>query len=136
MITGASRMGVLQSALKAATSGVKVQNDRMLVISQNLSNAQSPGYRRQLISFGTARSKDGVDVVKVKGVTRTQGELPKVYRPEHPDADADGYIEMTDVNPLVELADARQTGIQYTACTTLMQRILDMMNQALALTKS
>ena len=43
----------------------------------------------------------------------TPGEL--IYAPGHPDADKRGYIRKSNVNPLVDMADANMTSRAYEA---------------------
>lgn len=130
-----SYIHTLPAALKSITSAIRAQNTRMLYVSQNLAHSKTPGYQRHLVTFGN-KSINGVDHVVIKKISKDPKKGEKIYDPSHPSADPDGFIEMSNVNPMVELADTRQAGIQHTACTTVMQRILDMINQSLALIRT
>ena len=48
----------------------------------------------------------------------TQGE--KIYRPGHPDADEEGYVRMSNVNPMVDMADAVLAQRAYEASLGIM----------------
>ena len=45
----------------------------------------------------------------------------KIYRPGHPDADENGYIRTSNVNPMVEMADATMAQRAYEANLAVIQ---------------
>lgn len=44
--------------------------------------------------------------VRVSGIVEDDREAKKVYNPDHPDADADGYVTMPNVDVLKETVDS------------------------------
>ncbi len=95
----------ISAAMRAASDGMSAQSLRLRTVHENLSNADTPGYRRKLVSFAA-----GVEdkAVAVKDVTLDRTALRRVLDPAHPLADADGYVDMSNVDMIVETADARQ----------------------------
>ena len=106
----------LSKAMHISAAGMRVQGARMRVVAENLANADSaplaPGgepYRRKTIAFGNALDRElGVELVRVAryGVDRSEPQLR--HDPGHPAADADGYVMMPNVEPLIELMDMRE----------------------------
>jgi len=116
-------MDDLKAVQRIAVAGMKAQSERLRVISQNLANAdsvgQSPGetpYRRKLITFENALDREiGGGSVRVRSVTEDMSAFPKRLDPSHPAADAEGYVLMPNVNPLVEMMDMREAQRSYEA---------------------
>jgi len=104
------------SARSVSASGMQAQAQRLRHLSENISNADTPGYRRKLVSFETALGQgDSISEVKVGRVRLDQTELTKIYDPSHPLADETGQYSGSNVNLLIELADAREAQRSYEA---------------------
>ena len=58
-----------------------------------------------------------------------------VYNPEHPDANAEGYVEMPNVDPLREMVDLMSTTRSYEANVTVLNASKGMMMKALEIGK-
>lgn len=109
-------MSDFSKALMVSSSGLKAQGARLRHLSENISNADTPGYRRKLISFETAFSRgDRVAEVTPGRVRLDQTELERIHDPTHPLADATGHYEGSNVNLLIELSDAREAQRSYEA---------------------
>lgn len=105
------------SAARAiAASGMSAQAERLRFLSENISNADTPGYRRKVASFEQVVS-DGVrtGMVQTGPVELDQAVLGRVYDPSHPMAGADGYYDGSNVDLVVEIADAREAQRSYEA---------------------
>jgi len=134
-------MDELSKTQQIAISGMKVQAERLRIISQNLANAdsvgQTPGeqpYRRQLISFKNEMDRQlGGDTVKVDQVFEDMTAFPKRYDPSHPAADADGYVMLPNVNPLIEMMDMREAQRSYEANMTVIGAAREMTKRTLEL---
>ena len=111
------------SVFSISASALKAQNERMKVIAQNVANASTtpaaPGvkpYQRQVITFKNEFDKAaGAYKVKVAGVRTDNSDFIKKYDPSHPAADPQGYIQMPNVNPLIETMDMNEAGRAYQA---------------------
>ena len=104
------------SASQLAASGMKAQSERLRRVSENIANADTPGYRRKLVSFeqemAYGRPTGGVEVSRTM-LDRT--ELPRIYDPAHPMADEDGYYLGSNVDLVMEIADSREASRSYEA---------------------
>lgn len=104
------------SALRLAASGMQAQADRLRHISENIANADTPGYRRKLVSFDeTIAFGRPTGEVAASPTLLDQGELPQIFDPAHPLADEAGYYDGSNVDLVVEIADSREASRSYEA---------------------
>ncbi len=109
-------MSDFSKALDVTTSGLRAQAARIRHLSENISNADTPGYRRKMISFETAMSsRDAVAEVAPSRVRLDRTELDRIHDPTHPMADETGHYDGSNVNLLIELSDAREAQRSYEA---------------------
>lgn len=109
-------MSEFSKSLDVTTSGLKAQATRLRHLSENISNADTPGYRRKMIGFETSfNAGSGVSTVEPSRVRLDQSQLERVYDPSHPMADAEGYFEGSNVDLMIELSDAREAQRSYEA---------------------
>jgi len=103
-------MTQLLSALKAAATGMEAQSMRLRLLSENIANADTPGFQRKIATFRLDES--GVLPGPVRLDDRA-GE--RIFNPGHPLADATGHYEGSNVDLVLELADAREAQRSYEA---------------------
>ena len=109
-------MSEFSKALDVTTSGLRAQATRLRHLAENISNADTPGYRRKLVSFEAAvRGGSGVSSVETGPVRLDQRALARTYDPAHPMADEDGYFDASNVDLMIELSDAREAQRSYEA---------------------
>jgi len=136
-------MGIFD-ALDVSASGLIAERTRMDVTSQNLANAQSTGYRRQDVVLrqagggfasvlGQAIGGSGGRGVEVAQVVTDQSPQRRVYDPGHPDADAQGYVELPNVNAVTEMTDLISASRAYEANATALQTAKQMFSKTLEL---
>jgi flagellar basal-body rod protein FlgC len=133
----------LFDALNISASGLTAQRLRMDVTSANLANAQSTqtpeggAYRKQDVvlqessgdgSFAGALTgalggaPEGEPAgVEVAAIVPDTTPLRQVYEPGNPQANAQGYVEMPNVNPVEEMTDLIDASRSYQANVTAMQ---------------
>ncbi|MCH5375498.1 MAG: flagellar basal body rod protein FlgC [Planctomycetes bacterium] len=109
-------MSDFSNALTVSSSGLKAQATRLRHLSENISNVDTPGYRRKTVPFETARGgPNDPATVEVGRVQLDQTDLPRIYDPSHPMADETGYYEGSNVDLMIEVADAREAQRSYEA---------------------
>ena len=120
-------MNPLKGAMSAAASGMDVQSFRIRIVSENISNADTHGYERKLISFrNTLDEISGQQKVSVGNVSLDKTPLREAYDPGHPLADENGYVSFSNVEMMTELADAREASRSYEANLTTFQQARQM----------
>ncbi|MBB1490790.1 MULTISPECIES: flagellar basal body rod protein FlgC [unclassified Paracoccus (in: a-proteobacteria)] len=122
------------SATAIAASGLRAQGVRLRHISENIANADTPGYRRKLVSFEPGRDfgRD-TGTVQAGRMRHDRAELPQVYAPGHPLADGDGYYLGSNVDLVIEVADAREASRSYEANLKMFEQARQMSSSLLDL---
>ena len=120
-------------------SGLTAQQLRLDVISENVTNINTTrtegggAYRRQVVVLEEEGSQSRFE----QALARARGEIPAnqggvratailedpsdfklVYDPDLPDANADGFVEMPNVDLIKEIADAMAANQAYSANVT------------------
>lgn len=110
-------MNEFMKALDVSASGLKAQSQRLRHVSENIANADTPGYRRKSVPFKTVfdGGREGVGKVEAGRVNLDRSELEKVYDPSHPMADETGHFMGSNVDLIIEIADAREAQRSYEA---------------------
>ena len=121
-------------ALRISASGMQAQAGRIRHVSENIANADTPGYRRKLVSFEEVLEGGRPSgLVETGRVRLDQTELPQVFDPNHPLADANGNYEGSNVSLLIEIADAREAQRSYEANLKIFDQIRRMSSSVLDL---
>jgi flagellar basal-body rod protein FlgC len=147
-------MGILDS-LSVSASALTAERTRMDVTAENLANAQTTRtdaggpYRRKVVQLAQDASSAGFGAelasamgtpaaptgtpggVKVVGITDDSTPLKTVYDPGNPDANAQGYVQMPNVEPVEEMVDLITESRSYEANVTAMQSAKTMFSRTL-----
>jgi len=127
-------------------SGMSAERFRMEVTANNIANANSTRsanggpFRRQDVVFaevlGAATRPDGSPAlagVQATELVEDPTELPRVYMPGHPDADAEGFVRMPNVQLPIEMVNLLTASRAYEANLRAAQTFRQMNEQALSL---
>ncbi|HNW25326.1 MAG TPA: flagellar basal body rod C-terminal domain-containing protein [Candidatus Gastranaerophilaceae bacterium] len=132
-------MGILDS-MNMGSKSLKVHSLRLDIAAKNIANVDTPNYVRKIpvlnatedISFHGLMNEMKNDVFSTGAMPYVQGGVAftgvvedptmgeKIYKPGHPDADKDGYIRASNVNPMVDIADAMLAQRAYEANLALI----------------
>jgi flagellar basal-body rod protein FlgC len=149
----------LFDAIDVTGSALSAERLRMDVTAENLANAQTtkgangqPYRRKEVVlqeaggagsvgrsgaSFGSAlnvamgNASSPARGVQVAGIVEDASPLKRVYDPGHPDADANGYVTMPNVNTVTEMTDLITSSRAYEANATAMQTAKQMFTKTL-----
>lgn len=131
------------TSMSVAAAGLKAQSDRMKVIAENLANANSsastPGgdpYRRKIATITSNFDRElGASVVQSGKPVADQSEFRTQYDPGNPNADAQGYVKLPNVNSLVEIMDMQEAQRSYQADLSVMDATKSMLARTIDLLK-
>ena len=147
-------MGIMDS-IDIGANALKVHGRRIDVHAKNIANLDTPNYVRKIpvlnavddVSFHGLMNSMKEDVFGVGTLPYLEGGVSfygvvedptlgeKIYKPGHPDADADGYIRASNVNAMVDIADALMAQRAYEANLALVNISKSMAQRALEIGK-
>lgn len=120
-------MADFSDAMNITASGMRAQAARLRHVSENIANVDTPGYHRKTISFQSVfDAGQGTGSVAIGRVRLDQTPLDQIYDPSHPMADQNGNYDGSNVNLLVEIADAREAQRSYEANLKLFDQVRQM----------
>ncbi|HXB53043.1 MAG TPA: flagellar basal body rod protein FlgC [Rhizomicrobium sp.] len=130
-------------SMAVAASGMRAQADRMKTIAENIANANSTSpvkggdpYRRKIATITqNFDSELEANLVNAGKPLPDKSEFKSQYDPGNPNADAQGYVKLPNVDSLVEIMDMRDAQRSYEADLTMMQTSKQMMASTVDLLK-
>ena len=145
----------IMDSIDIGANALKVHGKRIDIHAKNIANLDTPNYVRKIpvlnatddISFHGLMNTMKEDVfgvgtlpyleggVSFSGVVEDPTLGEKIYKPGHPDADADGYIRASNVNAMVDIADALMAQRAYEANLALVNISKSMAQRALEIGK-
>ncbi|SKA86319.1 flagellar basal-body rod protein FlgC [Caloramator quimbayensis] len=139
-------MSTFQS-FRISLSGLTAERFRMDLIADNIANAETTRtesggpYKRKVVTFeenlnrelnkNTLKYDKEPLGVKIGKIEEDNSPLKKVYDPNHPDADKDGYVLMPNVNILNEMVDLIAASRAFEANVTAINAQKQMAQKAL-----
>ena len=121
------------SIFSVSGSALGAQSQRLNVVASNLANVDAvagpdgESYKARQVVFQTAPMGDeGAGGVKVVGIKESDTPGRKVYSPEHPLADEQGYVTHSNVSAVDEMVDMISASRSY-------QNNVEVMNTAITL---
>jgi len=128
----------ISNPIDIAISGLRVESTRMNVIAENIANAsttRTPSgepYRRQDLLLST--SDGGISGVRLEDVVADRAtDFRTVHQPGHPDADANGFVQMPNVELPMEMMNLVSASRAYEANAAVMKQYKEMMEVAIEL---
>jgi len=147
----------ISNSFGISASALTAQRLRMDVISSNIANAETTRasmsngvavpYKRKMVvlepnktSFSTMlqnqmRGGGSGDGVRVTEIREDQSPFKPVYDPTHPDANAEGYVFMPNVDIAKEMVDMISASRSYEANVTALNSTKAMISKALEIGK-
>ncbi len=114
-------------------SAVSAQSQRLNVVASNMANADAvagpdgQAYKARQVVFETVpMGSDASAGVKVRQVIESNEPMRKVHNPTHPMADAQGYVNQSNVNTVEEMVNMISASRSY-------QNNIEVMNTAKSL---
>ena len=149
------------NSINIVGSGLTAQQLRLDVVAENVTNSQTTrvengegAYRRKMVVFESVSGRDsfraalaraanglisnteqttpvagGVRVAQI--VEDEENPMKMVYDPSHPDADEDGYVELPNVDMVMEIADAMAASRAYASNVTAFNTLKSVISSGL-----
>ncbi|MDD1793557.1 flagellar basal body rod protein FlgC [Enterovibrio sp. ZSDZ42] len=131
------------SIYEIAGSAMTAQTVRLNAVASNLANAdvvsgsEQNGYRAKRPVFETVmiESDSGTQgaMVRIKDVEESTEPLQRRYEPNHPQANQEGYVFFSQVNPIEEMADMMSASRNFETNVDVMTRARSMQQSILRL---
>lgn len=140
-------------SMNTSVSGLSAQRLRLDVISQNIANKDTTRtenggpYKRKAVIFESIQNTPTFDAVlgkyqqgtnngvRVSKIVEDNKPFISVYNPTHPDADANGYLKMPNVNEVEEMVNMISASRAYEANVTAFNNMKAMATKALEIGK-
>jgi flagellar basal-body rod protein FlgC len=116
-------MSDLFTSLSYSASGMEAQAMRLRLVAENVANADTPGYQRKTATFEEELTAGRVETGRVQ-LDRSQAQ--SIYDPAHPMADETGHYDGSNVDLVIEIADAREAQRSYEANLKLFDQARQM----------
>ncbi|WP_405239135.1 flagellar basal body rod protein FlgC [Lentisalinibacter orientalis] len=128
-----------------AGSAMNAQSLRLNTTASNLANAESVSgdpnkvYRARHPMFATAMQEAAgageshAAGVRVLGIVESQAPLTVQHRPEHPEADENGNVYLSNVNAVEEMVNMMSASRSYQNNIEILKTTRDLMLQTLQL---
>ena len=143
-------MSTLNAAIAASASALTAERTRIEVAVSNMANAEStrsadgePYRRRDVVlvsdtvgTFDRALGQASAVGVKVAAVVADQSDFRRRYEPSHPDADAEGFVSLPNVDQPQEMVDMLSAARAYQANLAAIGMIRDLIAKALEIGRS
>ncbi len=127
-------MSDFSNTLALSASGMKAQSMRLRHVSENIANADTPGFHRKTVNFEEVITQgQGTGQVQTGPVQLDQSELEQVFDPSHPLADENGHYDGSNVDLVIEIADAREAQRSYEANLKMFDQARQMSSSLLQL---
>jgi len=133
----------LFNVIDVAGSAMNAQSVRLNVTASNLANAgsvsgdQDKVYRSRQPVFETFEktlaSQDGVTGVRLTDIVESSAPLNMRYQPEHPEADENGNVYVSNVNTVEEMVNMISASRSYKNNVEIINTTKDLLMQTLSL---
>jgi len=140
----------LSSSFEISAEGLTAQASRIKIHANNIANVNTPYYvrkipvlaenyqmsfediignmRKGIINAGVSYGPGGAVMA---GIVADPTPGKRIYEPGHPQADKDGYVTLSNVNPMTDMADAMSSSRLYEANLAVVGIVKNMANKAL-----
>jgi flagellar basal-body rod protein FlgC len=130
----------LISSLHVASTALHAQSLRLNTVASNLANADStvdtngqPYKGKQVIFRTIPMEEQGADGVEVMSISDSTAPARRVYEPNHPKADGQGFVTYSNVNPVEEMVNMISASRSYQNEVDVMNTTKSLLQKTLTL---
>lgn len=122
-------------SMAVAASGLRAQTERMKIIAENIANANSTSptkggdpYRRKIATIQPTFDRElDATLVNTGKPLPDKSDFKSQYDPGNPNANAQGYVMLPNVDSLIEIMDMREAQRSYEADLSVMDSTKQML---------
>ena len=133
-------------SIQSTRSALDAERTRIEIVSQNLANANvtraadGQPYKRKQVIFESLVNNAGTNpnsgsTIRVSRVESDQRPFREVFKPDHPDADARGYVRYPNVNVHEEMVDLIASSRAFEANIAVVKNARQLAQQAMSIGK-
>ena len=133
-------------SIQSTRSALDAERTRIEIVSQNLANANvtrsidGQPYKRKQVVFETLVNNAGTNAnsgstIRVSRVESDNRPFREVFKPDHPDAEARGYVRYPNVNVHEEMVDLIASSRAFEANIAVVKNARQLAQQAMAIGK-
>lgn len=133
-------------SIQSTRSALDAERTRIEIVSQNLANANvtrsvdGQPYKRKQVVFETLVNNAGTNAnsgstIRVSRIESDNRPFREVFKPDHPDADARGYVRYPNVNVHEEMVDLIASSRAFEANIAVVKNARQLAQQAMAIGK-
>ena len=139
----------LNKVFGIAGSAMAAQSTRLNTTASNLANADSasgdaskvyrarPPVFQSVPDFGAALNNESANFgVRVRSIVESQAPLTQRYQPQHPEADENGNVYVSNVNTVEEMVNMLSASRSYQSSVEIMTTTRDLLAQTLRMGES
>lgn len=130
------------NSMKINASGLSLERLKMDIISTNMANVNTsrtedggPYRRKEVLFEEMLSSQKKSSGVKVTQIYEDEANMRIIHKPDHPDADEDGYLTLPNVNMVDEIINLINTQRTYEANVTALNTSKNLLKRALEISK-
>ena len=133
-------------SIQSTRSALDAERTRVDIVSQNLANANvtraadGQPYKRKQVVFESLVNNAGTNAnsgstIRVTRVESDNRPFREVFKPDHPDADARGYVRYPNVNVHEEMVDLIASSRAFEANIAVVKNARQLAQQAMSIGK-
>ena len=133
-------------SIQSTRSALDAERTRVDIVSQNLVNANvtrgadGQPYKRKQVVFESLVNNAGANAnsgstIRVTRVESDNRPFREVFKPDHPDADARGYVRYPNVNVHEEMVDLIASSRAFEANIAVVKNARQLAQQAMSIGK-
>lgn len=140
----------LSSSFGISAEALTAQSERLKIHANNIANINTPYYVRKIPVLAENYQTSFTDIIASMrngiintGISYGPGGVTlagavadptpgrRIYEPGHPQADKNGYVTLSNVNVMTDMADAMSTSRLYEANLAVVSMVKTMANRAI-----
>lgn len=117
-----------------ARNSMKTSKIRLRIGSENMANAESVGYvPKEIVLAPTYDRHKKMAMVRIKKIQKKPAKQKTIFQPSHPLANEEGYVQVPDSNPLIEIMNVQEAKHSYERALKIHETATDLRHKSIGL---